>query len=512
MKSDNLSKFLMLILLTFPVLFWTSGLVLGFDGDFGNKGYESGKAILIKSNKDFKSIAGITGDGTQDNPYVIPGYFIPVSKNSGVYIENTSAYFILKDFQIYAQHDQEKEDVRGVFFKDVKNGTIDNFIVKGFNGEGIYLVGSQNVSVKNSKITNINSRGILVESSTNVAIVYNEVAYTLRRGIYVKSRSDISDITIRGNHVHHIARPDAGGEGIEVRGNLARKITIDGNEVHDVNDDGIEFIRVHDSIITNNSTYNNTGQGIELFNHSNNNIISNNFVFKNQGSGIIITNSRENKLINNIVFYNSPCGIAFVPKNKFGEDSSVDNLVYGLSPWSNGCEEKSGSRDIGGKLKENTIIYAGDVNVAQTIQMPITSRNQVYVTSKSEIKRVSFYLGARKLEAKAELDDGIMLWAEKAIPVTVKMEIEPINGILTYEIKKADGYNVSMKLAREKGSGDVHIKFYPAVLFGNPPRHNDEYEIYIDNIHLYTLKAKDVDFKFNLDKGTKEIVIKPKQK
>ncbi len=461
--------------------------------------------IVINSDSDFTPVNGVIGGkGTINSPYLLAGYEISVSAQDAVLIRNTSAHFILKDFRI-SMNEKRTEEINGITLENVKNGTLQSIFITGVSGTGIKVLNSSSITIKESKIFQI-GRGIHVRKGSRLRIQNNEIAYIRERGINLEP--PIIDIVVSANHVHHTTASGVGGEGIEAWGEPAENITIEGNEVHDIAEDGVEFVRVQNSKIINNSIHDNQGQGIDLFVNSNNNLIVNNFIFNNHNTGILITNSYRNIIFDNVVYNNTPYGI-WLEKRDYTEPptdipDNMGNLVYGTSPWSN-----LKNNDIRDDTKKNTIVYPG--YWSSDLIFPVTSEGQLYRSSAIAISRVKFHFTNWQLRVEMELSNGTTLWSAKRIPPNIYMiDIVPTEGSLGYILKHfdrnvlPDQLLLDMYLRRESGKGLVTIDFaFLASLEG-------QYETRLDGALLGNFKSKEgrLHLVFKLDKGTKHLLIK----
>ncbi len=149
------------------------------------EGYIIRAPISIDGNDDFAAQAtaeGWTGAGTEEDPYIIQGYEIDGSGYGyGIYIGNTTGYFVIKDCYIHNVSDGYGSiyfDNQGIMLYSVQNGEIYGNIFYEVR-KGIELRKSQNNIIGNNTIT---------------------VGYD-RWGIYLISSSDhnlISNNTIQG--------------------------------------------------------------------------------------------------------------------------------------------------------------------------------------------------------------------------------------------------------------------------------------------------------------------------
>lgn len=86
-----------------------------------------------------------SGSGTYSDPYIIEGWDIGKMDVVGIDVENTDAYFIIRDCYI---HDSGPYGI-GIYFKNVRNGRILNTICTR-TSVGIGLSGVQNCIISNN--------------------------------------------------------------------------------------------------------------------------------------------------------------------------------------------------------------------------------------------------------------------------------------------------------------------------------------------------------------------------
>ena len=173
--------------------------------------------IYINRNENFTEENGVVGgNGTKENPYIIEGWEINASITDGIRIENTTAYFVIRNCYIYKGIENYNY---GMVFLNVRNGEVENVILYengvsiryssdfafvgnnisyGFvvlyeanncsiigneinNLDGIHLINSANISVSNN-ILNNNYAGIWFYHSSNCIVTQNYL-YNNKKGI-----------------------------------------------------------------------------------------------------------------------------------------------------------------------------------------------------------------------------------------------------------------------------------------------------------------------------------------
>ncbi|MHA1205670.1 MAG: NosD domain-containing protein [Candidatus Heimdallarchaeaceae archaeon] len=111
------------------------------------------ETIEISSDSDFSAFPG---SGTEADPYIIEGYNITTDADYGIYIHDTTKYFIVRNCYIDAKN-------TGVYISNVADNTakIINNTLTNNNMYGIYLVDSDYANITNNTITN-NGYGIFL--------------------------------------------------------------------------------------------------------------------------------------------------------------------------------------------------------------------------------------------------------------------------------------------------------------------------------------------------------------
>ena len=229
--------------------------------------------IGINGNSQFISANGVTsGNGTQDDPYIIENWDINAGTgtNAGIEIRDTDVYFIIRNCTI---HDGYSNSTDGIYFYNVTNGGIE--IVTSYNNSfGIALNYSSNNTITNCSVYNNSDRGIALDSSSN---------------------NNITSCSVYNNSFN---------------------IVLDASS--------------NNNTITSCSVYNNPWVGIYLVSSSNNNI-TNCSVYSNSMSGIYLFSSSNNNITNCSV-YNNPYGIAqdSSSNNEVHYCNIYDNTDYGV--------------------------------------------------------------------------------------------------------------------------------------------------------------------------------------
>ncbi len=282
--------------------------------------------ISIIGNSSFTSSNGVTGgSGTLNDPYIIENWIITGSSSGntgivigeevttrsgagGIYIENTAAYFVIRNCTVENSGDPAHNGYyNGIYLSNVKNGILSNNTCSSNNGDGIHLSSSNhNVLDNNNCSNNINFNGISLESSS-----YN----ILTNNICKSNRSDGSidvgnGIWLGNSSDHNIIENNVCGHsynsGIWLHSSNCNYLA--GNICDNYsNNVGIYLYSSDNNTVTGNRCYNDNAQGIKL-NNSYYNYVTNNLCENNQGAGIKIQFSWYNHVTGNIIENNGKIG------------------------------------------------------------------------------------------------------------------------------------------------------------------------------------------------------------
>ncbi|UCH89273.1 MAG: right-handed parallel beta-helix repeat-containing protein [Thermoplasmata archaeon] len=251
--------------------------------------------IYIEGNENFTAANGVlSGNGTEAKPYIITGLEISAESTHGIVVQNSDAYFIIKNASVQAGG----ENFFGIYLKNVKNATIENCVLDN-NYYGIYIKDSNSIFIKDSNILN-NKLGIYLESSRHCEIIGNNVSSSILNGILVEFSSNlvIKDNDIVSNHQVGIKIMSSSNNNIEnnyITSNLS---------------DGIYLYMSSDNEITDNLVLSNKERGIGI-KLSTNCIMINNNVESNSWEGIYLESSDSGKLEKNKIRSNKMDGISF---------------------------------------------------------------------------------------------------------------------------------------------------------------------------------------------------------
>ena len=306
-------------IMSFGTYYWRvravdgAGNVVGWSEiwQFNYTHYNPRGPILIQSNTEFDVAHGVTGgSGTASDPYVIGSWEIDSSSTNGIDIRNTTAYFVVENCYIHDNYSYS-----GIYFKNVRNGGIENTIVSN-NFDGICLENSNNNILTNNTVNSNGRYGIYLWYSDNNTLANNTVCSNNWHGIYLyySNNNTLTNNTANLNNTadsynwHGICLYYSNNN--TLTNNTANlnnwhgiylwysgNNTLDNNTASN-NDCGIYLWYSGNNTLTKNTVGSNRDCGIELHYRSDNNTIANNTA-KNNGTGIRLDDSSNNILIGN---------------------------------------------------------------------------------------------------------------------------------------------------------------------------------------------------------------------
>jgi parallel beta-helix repeat protein len=288
------------------------------------------RPIWVYGNDGFTSANGVVaGSGTVNDPYVIANWNINAKNTYGIEIAYTTAYFIIRNCYVH--------DGGGILFVNVKNGTVENNMVKN-NGHGIWLdYFSSNNTIANNTFSN-NGQGIYLSSSdSDNNIISGNTVKNNGSGIYFDSNNNI----ISGNNVES----NQYGIYFYSSNNIISGNTVKNNQYGIYEYNPLPYASSN-NLIENNLVENNGDLAIYFMN-SQNNLISSN-VIKNNYQGIYLAYSKTNLIENNTVV-----------SNQYGvylRDSSNNNQIY----HNNFIKNSTQAYDNGSNYWDNGFLSGGN--------------------------------------------------------------------------------------------------------------------------------------------------------
>ncbi|MHA1309154.1 MAG: right-handed parallel beta-helix repeat-containing protein, partial [Candidatus Heimdallarchaeota archaeon] len=273
--------------------------------------------ITILNDNDFKKY-NFTGDGSENNPYIIENYDIATTKNYAIHISSTSKYFIIRNCQLTANHS-------AIYIESITYGTavITQNNCYNHQDSGIYLSDSSGVSIIKNFCNKNAFTGIQVNDCSELIInnnTCNDNVYGIK--ISYSNVITVSNNTVKNNfyfgiildHSSHATMTnntciDNFYNGIRLES--TNNVTICNNTCHDSFYDGICITASKNTLVTNNSC-NNSHNGIYVLN-SDDLIMINNTFSNMRLEGIRLRTSINASLFDN-TFYN--CGLSISQNNK----------------------------------------------------------------------------------------------------------------------------------------------------------------------------------------------------
>jgi peptide/nickel transport system substrate-binding protein len=233
--------------------------------------------IYINGNGDFTIANGVNGggSGTASDPYIIENWDISAENANGIWILNTTAYFVIRNCYV---HDGSGNFNDGIMLDYVKNGVVENTFVENCrygiglwdyssnifisnnlvnnNILGVYLGYSDNCFVENNIVKN-NSYlgGIYLNYSINNLIKNNTVENNSSYGIYFDSseNDNLTNNTCRNNDYGiYVYRDISGNNRIRMIGNTIQNNSSEGIYFESYICDDAE-VRIIGNTIDNNS-------------------------------------------------------------------------------------------------------------------------------------------------------------------------------------------------------------------------------------------------------------------
>jgi len=246
------------------------------------------------------------GNGSKNSPYLIVNYTIDTSFKYGIYIRDTTKYFVIQNCYV-----QSKEI-------------------------GIYI---ENIAFDTAKIVNCTSNGIMLYLAPSTELVANKVSSI---GIYMDRCSKSSCIENTASY-----------SGIFIVN--SEEILVTDNFCFNNSIAGIHLNNASNSILTNNYCYNNTYSEMSVY-YSSNITIMNNYCWKNPAiwgcSCGLTLYSTFNVIVQNNTFSNNAYGGIIIEESQkvevfnnscIGtEESGIDLYhAYNCTIFENICTENS---------------------------------------------------------------------------------------------------------------------------------------------------------------------------
>ncbi|NHJ39334.1 MAG: hypothetical protein FK731_04820 [Asgard group archaeon] len=265
------------------------------------------------------------GIGTKEEPFIIENYYIVTADNYGIYIWNTTKYFIIQNCYIEAKN-------IGIFIRsaivgtaNINRNTCTKCTVVGISIENtpkaILDRNSCNENTRSMFEFILDGVGIQLYNSPNTSLIRNECSENYY-GIFLDNSSNlnIEDNICNDNYNSGIYIDD------EVHNTTLLENTCNSNTKN-----GITLYRSNGLNIENNTCLSNKRYGIEL-KYSSNNIFTNNIIERNNLIGLILINSPNNTVAKNSIKSNYSFGffIMYSPNITIVDNIIANNWLCGI--------------------------------------------------------------------------------------------------------------------------------------------------------------------------------------
>ncbi|MEM2191210.1 MAG: NosD domain-containing protein [Archaeoglobaceae archaeon] len=296
--------------------------------------------IHITKNSEFTEENGvISGSGTANDPYVIANLEVNTISTHGIWIENTNAYFVVRNVTVYGG---KQTLTTGILLQNVTNGRIEA-INSIENNIGISVERSNNIRLDNCSF-NSNNVAIAIEKSNNVSMhnfnlsnnnygiqLGNSTNTTIHNSKFLNSSLYAINMTSSRLNSTQISL----GTGVEIRNCVGFNIT--NSIIENVTQIGILWLN-SSGVIYNNTIRWNREANIRIQNSSNVGILLNNLSYSKTGIEVKFSNNLTisgNKISNH---YNlAEIGGGYGVKVESSENvtlifnSILANSVFGIS-------------------------------------------------------------------------------------------------------------------------------------------------------------------------------------
>lgn len=416
MKISNFRfKFLHFLILLTLVAFPNIGKLQGLPASRVMIGYVNHDPINIVSDDDFVTL-GFPGSGTELEPYKIENLQISPDLTDGIFISDTSKFFIIQNCYI--------EGIQyGIYLKNLDgNGIVRNNTIGSSWYMSIGLYRSSSLLIENNTCSPNSMYGIDLSESTYNIIKMNNCSSADDIGIRLHSTSP-HNVILQNICSRNINR------GISVT--TSNNITISGN-ICQGNKDGIWVANSDDINVFHNNLFNNSRDGMrikgdegasgsELYNYRinvtgnkayNNGetglygyllkdiVVFNNEIIANNDDGISFTSVFENEVCYNLIQSNKPFGMdvtytrLIIHNNRFisNGNGSVPQAEdeEGLSYWYDTITKKgnywsdwsgSGSYQLAGAINATDLYPLSEMTTSTTTTTtPVTTESDVSST------------------------------------------------------------------------------------------------------------------------------------
>lgn len=325
--------------------------------------------ITINGNAGFTRANGvISGLGTASSPYIIEGWEINLAQYSlnafaGVTVQNTNAYFIMRNFNIHdGYRDANFWQLDGIRLYNVQNGVIANSTISR-NSIGISLTDSKTNKIAGNTVAD-NVVGIAMTRSSYNIVSSNTVSRTptlLARNIgFVLVSSSGNSLTSNA----------ATGYGI-----------------------GFHLQEGSSNTLTLNKAYSNQLSGFDVH-WSTGNKLDSNIAYSNGNYGFLIESSSGQTLVSNIAYSNALAGfyVQMSSNNVLSFNKAYGNMYAGAFQPGHDVGHGAGFAFLGSEKNTATSNTAFDNDAG--FALAVSSRNRLsYNTVHDNFE--GFYMSTR---------------------------------------------------------------------------------------------------------------------
>lgn len=360
---------------------FTSLSICHFESRVEQKSYisqldlESHGAISIQGNINFSTTAqleGWSGNGSEDDPFIISGLNITVSNEAAITISNTTVHFEILDCLLEGA-------IYGLHLQNITHGVFNNLECAGLNPNsiGAFVQASSEISLTNLSC-NSNSFGLFLDSVNDIILDNITCNYNTNRGIEIigSANSALTNVNCSENYLYGISLDTCNNitlEDTQLMSNIgsysAYGLFIHGGTNYLLsqitcrdNYYGIHLEESSSSIIRDCLCQNNLS-GIVLYQSDNNTLVDNEVV--ENDSGIRLGSSYNNTMIRNLLRENqigvrldSSSSSNSIVNNIFdrntlqardnGDENAWDDGIGTGNRWSDYYPTQTGSYQIDG--------------------------------------------------------------------------------------------------------------------------------------------------------------------
>lgn len=273
--------------------------------------------IWITGDAEFTSSRGVTsGTGTAADPFIIQDWDIDlacldcnirVPAGSGIRIESTNVYFVIRNVSIHDGATSGLPGGGGIKFSNVQNGLVESAVLIR-DTIGFDIDYSSHNIFRGNQVSSNDSPFYLFSSSFNT-FISNKAFSAGKQGFVVLESAD-------NVFVHNLVDGGFAGFHLTSLSGMTTRNTLAFNTVVSVGQDGFDLNNAPGNKLVNNtagwsgacvnSMVFTCPDGFHLEYGANNNILTGNVAYDNPNDGFLIENSAHNLLTNNVAHGSHP--------------------------------------------------------------------------------------------------------------------------------------------------------------------------------------------------------------